>query len=167
MFRNHIYQVHSDSQLFQPTPATDTRTPSPSLSIHDDDRPHFYPEIDNLSSESDKDDTSSSALSYDIARGILSMQKSAVIWILPQSTTAKVMEDVGSLYESALVNIHAHVSSALNESGIPPETIPNVSAIFSPDGVHGSLFRGLETHARQLQYYKSHLQFVVIDPDWI
>ena len=99
------------------------------------------------------------------------MQKAAAIWTLktqevcklPQSTTAKIMEDVGSLYESALVNIHAHVSSLLNESGISPETIPHLSAIFSPDGVHGSLFRGLETHARQLLYYKSHLQFVVSD----
>ena len=52
------------------------------------------------------------------------------------------MEDVGSLYESALVNIHAHVSSLLNESSISPETIPDLSAIFSLDGVHGSLFSG-------------------------
>lgn len=168
VFRNHIYQIHSDSQLLQPE--TDTRTPSPSPSLHDDDPPHFHPELDGLSSESDEDDTSTNTASaYDIDRGILSMQKAAAIWTLktqevcklPQSTTAKIMEDVGSLYESALVNIHAHVSSALNESGISPETIPDLSAIFSPDGVHGSLFRGLETHARQLQYYRSHLQFVV------
>ena len=72
------------------------------------------------------------------------MQKAAAIWTLktqevcklPQSTTAKIMEDVGSLYESALVNIHAHVSSLLNESGISLETIPHLSAIFSPDSVH-------------------------------
>ena len=167
VYRNHIYQIHSDSQLLQP--ATDTRTPSPSPSIHGDDPPLFYPELDGLSSESDEDDTSSPASAYDINRGILSMQKAAAISVLktqevsklPQSTTAKIMKGIGSLYESALVNIHAHVSSVLNESGISPDTIPNLSAIFSPDGVHGSLFRGLETHARQLQYYKSHLQFVV------
>ena len=171
VFRNHIYQIHSDSQLLQLAPETDTRTPSPSPFVHDDDPPHFYPELDGLSSESDEDDTSSSPSGYDIDRGILSMQKAAAIWILktqevcklPQSTTAKIMEDVGSLYESALVNIHAHVSSLLKESGISAETIPDLSAIFSPDGIHGSLFRGLETHARQLQYYKSHLQFVVSD----
>lgn len=167
VFRNHIYQIHSDSQLLQST--TDTHSPSPSPSVHEDDPPHFYPELDGLSSESEEDDTSSPASAYDINHSIRSMQKAAAIWILktqevcklPQSTTAKIMEDVGSLYESALVNIHAHVSSLLNESGISPETIPDLSAIFSPDGVHGSLFRGLETHARQLQYYKSHLQFVV------
>ena len=75
------------------------------------------------------------------------MQKAAAIWVfktqevskLPQSTTAKIMEGIGSLYESALVNIHAHVTSVLNESGISPDTIPNLSGIFSPDGVHGSL----------------------------
>ena len=72
VFRNHIYQIHSDSQLLQPAPATDTRTPSPSPSVHDDDPPHSYPELDGLSSESDDGDTSSSASGYDIDRGILS-----------------------------------------------------------------------------------------------
>ena len=97
------------------------------------------------------------------------MQRAAAIWILkiqevcklPQSTTAKIMEDVGSLYESALTSIHAHVSGVLTDSGINVETVPDLSTIFSPNGVHGNLFRGLETHTRQLQYYKSHLQFVV------
>lgn len=96
-------------------------------------------------------------------------KRAAAIWILkiqevcklPQSTTSKIMEDVGSLYESALTNIHAHVSKVLIDSGINPERLPDLSTIFSPNGVHGNLFKGLETHARQLQYYKSHLQFVV------
>ena len=165
VFRNHIYQIHSDSKLLQSEIDTRTPSPSPSPSLHDDDPPRFHPKLDGLS------DTSSPASAYDIDRGILSMQKAAAIWTLktqevcklPQSTTVKIMEDVGSLHESALMNIHAHISSVLNESGISPETIPNLSTIFSPDGVHGSLFRGLETHARQLQYYKSHLQFVVSD----
>ena len=75
VFRNHIYQIHSDSQLLQPE--TDT---SPSPSLHDDDPPHFHPELDGLS---DEDDTSNPASAYDIDRGILSMHKAAAIWTFP------------------------------------------------------------------------------------
>ena len=73
-------------------------------------------------------------------RGILSMQRGAGILNtqevckLSQSTTAKIMKDVGSLYESVLVSL-------LKERGTSAETIHDLSAIFSPDGIHGSLLR--------------------------
>ena len=87
VFRNHIYQIHSDSQLLQPP--TDTRTSSPSPSVHDNP-PHFYPELDGLSSESDEDDTSSPASFYDIDHGILSIQKAATIWTLKTQEVCKL-----------------------------------------------------------------------------
>lgn len=71
------------------------------------------------------------------------------------------MQDVSILYEAALSNLYADVTSKLRESGVDETIIHALNSTFSSTGLHGNLFYGLETHYRQLQYYKSHFNFVV------
>jgi hypothetical protein len=104
----------------------------------------------------------------------ISMQRAAAIWVLktqevrrlPQSTTEGIMQDVGALYDAALSNLHADVTEALTKAGVESASILELSSIFSPSGPHGNLFSGLETHYKQQQYYKKHLDFVVSGIIW-
>ncbi len=93
------------------------------------------------------------------------MQRASAIWILktqevnklPQS---RIMQDVNSLYEAALGNIHAEVQTIFGDAHENEDTAGKLSSISRRERKQG-LFRGLETHYQQLQYYKDHLSFVV------
>lgn len=97
------------------------------------------------------------------------MQRAAALWVLktqevcrlPVSTTEKIMEHVQALYDVALTNVQADVLEALKEAQIQPSSIPRLDRIFSQRGPHGDLFQGLDSHYKQIKYYKEHFSFVV------
>lgn len=68
-----------------------------------------------------------------------SMQRAAAMWILktqeinklPRSTTENIMQDVNTLYEAALANIHADVLLTLRDAKVGEDTSSRLSSIFS------------------------------------
>ena len=160
VFRNHIYEYHSNKIDNIPAPGvtepTNFEYPQNSLTEDSDDGSadtDFTSDLPTISQVTPAD----------------SMQRAAAIWLLktqelrrlPQSTTEGIMQDVGSLYDTALSNLHADVLDALRRAGVDSSTIPGLSSVFSSSGPHGNLFSGLETHYKQLQYYKNNFHFVV------
>ena len=160
VFRNHIYEYHSN-KLHQ---GSETLTQG-SLQLNADTTPTTVDSaieansIEEVASDIDMIHEEISEVTCPD-----SMQRASAIWILktqevnklPQSTTERIMQDVNSLYEAALGNIHAEVQDACRNEDIARK----LSWIFSREMKQG-LFRGLETHYQQLQYYKDHLSFVV------
>ena len=159
VFRNHIYEYHSNKLEDVSVPAVgepDSLHCPGTLTEDSDDDPadsDFGSDLTTISQVTPAD--------Y--------MQRAAAIWLLktqevrrlPQSTTEGIMQDAGSLYDAALSNLHADVSDVLRKAGVDASIISGVTSLFTPNGPHGNLFSGLETHYRQLQYYKSHFHFVV------
>ena len=166
VFRNHIYNYHS--KKLEDTARVDTLNPVAFCSTPETS--HVDPTLGSEDEPAEMDD-----LDSDFAEPIshktpaISMQRAAAIWVLktqevrrlPQSTTEGIIQDVGALYDAALSNLHADVTEALTKAGVESATISEISSMFTPSGPHGNLFSGLETHYKQQQYFKKHLNYVV------
>lgn len=157
VFRNHVYEYHAN-KLEDVAIEEETVIPS----INDGT---FSDRVE----ENSEEDPESDAECISQVTSAESMQKASAIWILkiqevnklPQSTTEKIMQDTGALYEAAMSNLYADVATKLQEEGVAHDVVRKVGSIFSPTGPHGQLFGGLETPYRQLKYFKEHFQFVV------
>ena len=160
VFRNHIYEHHANSAV---NISHSNNSSTNNNSTNNRSTNTIYNDTDSDSGENMDTEIISHVTSSD------SMKKAAAIWILKtqeinkltQSTTEKIMQDTGALYEAALSNLHSDVVSKLQEEGVEISTIHKLSSIFSPTGCHGNLFSGLESQFLQMKYFSTHFHFIV------
>ena len=153
-----MYDCHGSLQHWQSLPALPSDHPHESGSTsHDNDQ------CDNPDQDPD-----SEADAYEEQSHPKDMEKAAAIWILKTrecnkltQTATENIQDVDSLYQVALHNIHYSVEDILHKAGIDPSALPGLSHVFNSEGPHGRLFAGLESQHKQTKYLKSHFNFVV------
>ena len=154
VYCNHLYQYHSHKIEDESTSNEEEH-----MDNFDDSIVGHEDQIDFAVQDNSQSATISTATS------VPDLQRAAAVWLLktrelsrlPQSTVMRIMVDVDTLYEAILCNIKNEVSCSLRAAGIDASLL-EVPSFTSP----GSLFAGLDTFHKQLQYFKKNFRFVVI-----
>lgn len=92
--------------------------------------------------------------------------RSAATWILkvkerhklPTSVTQGLIEDVTSLFQIHLGELHSAVVEQLHGAGVPNDVTSDLSTLFNH---FAKPFRGLETNYYQQKYFKQTFAMVV------
>ena len=73
---------------------------------------------------------------------------------MPQSVINTMIESITTLFQLHLKHIGDIVTQHLKKSSVDDHIIELISAIFSSDGEHIRLFKGLETEYQQQKFFK-------------
>ena len=153
-FRNHVSDHHSSDYNLTNQPVATSSDPhdgSDTTENHDCNWHTVHEDSVELS-------TTLSTIQTSSALFLLGLKEERK---LTQTALQGVIEGVTTLSRSRLSALHAEVCSALNSAGVSPSSIPGLSELFDSDGAFGQPFSGLETQHQQLNFYKTHFQFVV------
>lgn len=141
VFRNHIYDHHTDSESILIPDNEEESTP---VEIGDEEIQPEYCEQAN------------------------SRMKSAAVWILkvqethgiPQSTMMEIIKDVTGFVQDLLVDLYSDVKSVLTSAGITND-VPGLQELFNSESTYAHPFQGLESPYKQLKFLKEVFNFVV------
>ena len=104
---------------------------------------------------------------------LISMEESndreAALWILKlkegrrltQSTTEEILSDVTELCSSIILHLKNDLHHVLKSADITPRNIPGLDDLFSENSSYALSFCNLQTHYKQMSYFRSHFNFVV------
>jgi len=98
-----------------------------------------------------------------------SNDREAALWILKlkegrrltQSTTEEILSDVTELCSSIILRLKNDVHRVLESADITPGNIPGLDDLFTENSPYALPFCNLQTHYKQMSYFRSHFNFAV------
>ncbi len=166
VFRNHIYEAHSESENIVITQSTlPDPVSNPVLNPDPYPVPNPYPPAEpptpELTPDPDCDPDPHSMANERKKRSATWILKIQEKFKLPQSTIEQIIQDVTGFFEDLLDDLYDDLKSILSNAGVDHSTITGLSELFSSTSTYSKPFAGLETQYLQLKFYKKELNFVV------
>lgn len=80
---------------------------------------------------------------------------------LTQQTTNEILDDVSEICTATVSKLGDEVFERLQSAGVTPSEIPGLTELFNSSSPYCKPFDGLDTHYRQMCFYKKHFDLIV------
>ena len=158
-YRNHLYSIHPN--IFRTPSSSEVvsrggLSSGPDSSSNDDHDPNPEDMLDVCDADvHDDPKITEESIKRAVATWILKVRER---YTLTQVAVERIIQDLDSLFEISLQDLHEKISKCLQHAGVSTSVCTEVDSIFRN---RSSMFDGLSTHHLQMAYFKHHFPFVV------